>query len=99
MTKIQRALLMAFQGQREQPDVMPLVKRAVDWLRPEGDVSVGRVSDVVESVLIEAGHARVARLSSRSDDGRVFERRSTAELAARAPPCHPPKKTPARAGV
>jgi len=61
MTKIQRALLMAFQGQREQPDVMPLVKRAVDWLRPEGDVSVGRVSDVVESVLIEAGHARVAR--------------------------------------
>lgn len=62
MSKIQRGLLMAFQGGREQPDVMPLVHRVLDRVRGMVDpVSIERVSDTVEETLAEAGHTAVAR--------------------------------------
>ena len=44
--------------------------------------------DSASSLQVRSSSARVARLTSRSDVGRVFERRTTAELG-RALPCHP----------
>lgn len=61
MSKIQRALLMAFEGSSEKPDVMPLVHRVMDRVRGEGDVTVAEVSDACEEVLAEAGWVDVAR--------------------------------------
>jgi len=60
--KIQRALLMAFQGKSERPEVGPLVHRVMDELTFFKDpVSVDQVSDTVEATLIDAGHHEVAR--------------------------------------
>ena len=60
--KIQRGLLMAFQGTREMPDIMPLVHRVMDrvvnWAEP---IQIERISDAVEEVLAGSGHVDVAR--------------------------------------
>lgn len=62
MAKIQRAILMAFQGMREQPDVAPLVHRVMDRLVGlEEPYSVEVVSDAVEEVLAAGGWLDVAR--------------------------------------
>ena len=62
ISKIQRVLLMAFQGSSERPDVMPLVHRVMGMMVSlEEPVDVERVSDTVESVLAAAGWVDVAR--------------------------------------
>ena len=66
-SKIQRAILQAFQSVRPFgiPSVTPLVTRVLDRLRDsallDGDIKVESIQDVTENVLMDAGHHDVAK--------------------------------------